>query len=130
MADSTKIAAIQAQLQAQTVTYQKLEGEMASVIEARQRLDSQLSENELVLKEFTILKPHNTVYKLVGPSLVPQDSTEARANVEKRLEFIRAEIKRVETQLRESEAKAAKKKEEIIELQQQFQALQGPAPKA
>ena len=78
------------------------------MIEARQRLDSQLSENELVLKvravgvsqsflahlaqEFNQLKPHNTVYKLVGPSLLPQDPTEAKQNVEKRLDYIRNEM--------------------------------------
>lgn len=87
---------------------------MAGIIEARQRLDSQQSENELVLKvgsssrfyikdhvregnktdyqEFALLKSHNTVYKLIGPSLVPQDANEAKANVEKRLEFIKNEM--------------------------------------
>jgi prefoldin beta subunit len=99
---------------------------MSGVIEARQRLDSQLQENELVLKvshlyhatassdlstalyllsqklpisgtrannqEFTLLKDHNTIYKLIGPALVPQDQNEAKSNVEKRLEFIRSEM--------------------------------------
>ncbi|WRT65374.1 uncharacterized protein IL334_002317 [Kwoniella shivajii] len=126
MADK-KIASLQAQLQTSSIAFQKLEADLAGVIEARQRLDSQLSENELVLKEFTQLKSHNTVYKLVGPSLVPQDQNEAKVNVEKRLEFIRSEIKRVETQIKENEEKAAKKKDEIMGLQQQFQALQGPS---
>ncbi|OCF32343.1 prefoldin beta subunit [Kwoniella heveanensis BCC8398] len=79
------------------------------------------------MQEFTTLKSHNTVYKLVGPSLVPQDANEAKVNVEKRLEFIRSEIKRVEAQLKEGQEKAAKKKDEIIGLQQQFQALQPPS---
>jgi prefoldin beta subunit len=108
---------------------------MASVIEARQRLDAQQSENEQVLKvssrgcgcvavvrrlppelamrttsrihtpaypslqlppadrqEFASLKPHNTVYKLIGPGLVQQDPAEAKTNVEKRLEFIKSEM--------------------------------------
>ncbi|WVF67045.1 hypothetical protein IAT40_001788 [Kwoniella sp. CBS 6097] len=128
MADANKkIAALQAQMQTSSIAFQKLEAELAGTIEARQRLDSQLSENELVLKEFTSLKSHNTVYKLVGPSLVPQDASEAKVNVEKRLEFIRSEIKRVEAQLKEGQEKAAKKKDEIIGLQQQFQALQPPS---
>ncbi|WVW79853.1 hypothetical protein I302_101823 [Kwoniella bestiolae CBS 10118] len=126
MADK-KIASLQAQLQSSSIAFQKIEAELAGVIEARQRLDSQLSENELVLKEFTQLKSHNTVYKLVGPSLVPQDQNEAKVNVEKRLDFIRSEIKRVEAQLKENEEKAAKRKDEIMGLQQQFQALQGPS---
>lgn len=78
-------------------------------MEARQRLDSQLTENEGVLKvcnvpcyasvkltisykEMALLKPHNTVYKLVGPSLVPQEPVEAKLNVEKRLGFIKSEM--------------------------------------
>ncbi|RXK35689.1 prefoldin beta subunit [Tremella mesenterica] len=86
------ISAVQAKLQQSSLTFQKAEQELTEIIEARQRLDSQLSENELVLQEFKLLKPHNTVYKLVGPSLVPQDQEEARTNVEKRLEYIRNEM--------------------------------------
>lgn len=88
-------------------------------MEARQRLDSQKSENDGVLKvrscpfpppprsvrltflfvptlvmvqEFSLLKSHNQVYKLIGPGLVKQDQAEARSNVEKRLEFINSEM--------------------------------------
>jgi len=43
-------------------------------------------------QEFSLLKDHNTVYKLIGPALVPQDQAEAKSNVEKRLEFIRGEM--------------------------------------
>ncbi len=34
----------------------------------------------------------NTVYKLVGPVLVKQDQTEAKQNVDTRLDFIRSEM--------------------------------------
>ncbi|BEJ11213.1 hypothetical protein CspHIS471_0106350 [Cutaneotrichosporon sp. HIS471] len=126
MAD-TKMAAVQAKLQVTSRDFQKLEAEMTSVIEARQRLDAQQSENEQVLKELASLKAHNTVYKLIGPGLVQQDPIEAKANVEKRLEFIKNEIKRVEGQIKDQEAVAGKKKEEIMALQREFQALQGPS---
>ena len=43
-------------------------------------------------QEFETLKPENTVYKLIGPVLVQQDQGEAKANVDKRLEFIRSEL--------------------------------------
>jgi prefoldin beta subunit len=43
-------------------------------------------------QEFSNLKGHNTVYKLIGPALVPQEHTEATANVEKRIEFIKGEM--------------------------------------
>lgn len=66
--------------------------DMSNTVEARQKLDYQQSESELVLKELNILKPHNVVYKLVGPGLVAQDTSEAKQTVEKRLEFISKEM--------------------------------------
>lgn len=36
--------------------------------------------------------PGARVYKLVGPALVPTDLNEARANVSKRLDFIKKEM--------------------------------------
>jgi prefoldin beta subunit len=44
------------------------------------------------MQEFAQLKSHNTVFKLIGPALVPQDANEAKVNVEKRLEFIKNEM--------------------------------------
>ncbi|RSH84485.1 uncharacterized protein EHS24_006006 [Apiotrichum porosum] len=126
MADG-KIAAVQAKLQSESREFQKLESEMAGVIEARQRLDAQLSENQQVLKEFGTLKSHNTIFKLIGPALVPQEQGEAKANVEKRIEFIKTEIARIEGQIKEHEGIVAKKQDEIITLQREFQALQAPS---
>lgn len=101
---------LEARLQAASSDYQKLQADLSNVVEARQRLDAQLSENELVKKvrsnlrlrtqtiasrriqEFTTLTPNNIVFKLVGPVLVKQDQTEAKSNVDKRLEFIGGEM--------------------------------------
>jgi len=46
----------------------------------------------LSLKEFGKLKEEAVIYKLIGPALVKQDKAEAVSNVEKRLEFINAEM--------------------------------------
>jgi prefoldin beta subunit len=40
----------QARAQAVSVDYQKLQADLSNAVEARQRLDAQLSENELVKK--------------------------------------------------------------------------------
>lgn len=99
-------------MRAQTVAaeYQKLQNDLQDAVEARQRLEAQLSENEMVKKvrrvtiaitiflqvcrpqEFTQLTPNNTVYKLIGPVLVQQDQADAKSNVDTRLEFIRGEM--------------------------------------
>jgi len=121
-------------LRAQTVAaeYQKLQTDLQNAVEARQRLDAQLSENEMVKKEFAQLTPNNTVYKLIGPVLVQQDQADAKTNVDTRLDFIRGEIKRLETQLKEIAAKSEKKKNELVEIQAQLQQQQSqteaPAP--
>ncbi|VDM53683.1 unnamed protein product [Angiostrongylus costaricensis] len=61
-------------------------------ISDRQQLESQLTENTLVKSEFDYLDEDAKVYKLIGACLIRQDIAEARVNVEKRLEYITAEI--------------------------------------
>jgi len=79
-------------LQSATSEFQKLQGDMAKAVEARQKLEAQLSENELVKKEFSNLTPENTVYKQIGHVLVKQDIVEVKINVDTRLEFIKGEM--------------------------------------
>ncbi|KAJ2921550.1 hypothetical protein H1R20_g15537, partial [Candolleomyces eurysporus] len=100
---------------------QKLQVTSSKAIEARERLDAQLQENELVRKEFTQLTEENTVYKLLGPVLVKQDQAEAKSTVDTRLEFIRSEIKRVEAQIKDLDGQMEKKKEELASVQSAIQ---------
>ncbi|KAI0318287.1 Prefoldin [Amylostereum chailletii] len=83
---------LEARLQTASSEYQRLQEELSNAVEARQRLDAQLSENEMVKKEFSLITPNNTVYKMVGPVLVKQEHSDAKTNVEKRLDFIRGEM--------------------------------------
>ncbi|KAF8078742.1 prefoldin subunit 6 [Lyophyllum atratum] len=115
---------LQVRLQRASADFQKLQSDLSNAVEARQRLDAQLSENELVKKEFALLKPDNRVFKLIGPVLVKQDQADAKGNVETRLEFIRGETKRVEAQLKDIESKQEKKKNELVEIQTALQQLQ------
>ncbi|GBE78790.1 Prefoldin subunit 6 [Sparassis crispa] len=112
---------------AQTVAdaYQKVQNEISTAVEASQRLNAQLSENELVQKEFAQLTPENVVYKLIGSALVKQDQVDARANVDKRLEFIRSEIKRFEQQLTGLKERSDKLQLELVEMQMAMQQQQG-----
>ncbi|SYW74847.1 related to YKE2 - Gim complex component [Ustilago bromivora] len=103
-------------MEAAATEYQKLQA-----LEARQQLDSQLRENEQVAKGFSKLTENNQVYKLIGPVLVKQDQVEAKTNVEKRIEFIKGEIERVEAQIKDLTEKREKKKIEIVALQTRAQ---------
>ncbi|CAJ0756947.1 14612_t:CDS:2 [Entrophospora sp. SA101] len=87
--------------------FRKIQQDLSNVIEGRQRLDSQLRENEI---EFQLLKEDSNIFKLIGPVLVKQDKAEAVQNVNKRLEYIRSEIKRMEKQIEDLTQKSEKKK--------------------
>lgn len=47
------------------------------------------------------MEPENKVYKLIGPTLVPQETEEAKLNVAKRLEFIQKELDKVELKIKD-----------------------------
>uniref|UniRef100_A0A7N2LQI9 Prefoldin subunit 6 n=1 Tax=Quercus lobata TaxID=97700 RepID=A0A7N2LQI9_QUELO len=79
--------------------------------QVRKKYTIQLGENELVLKELDILNEDANVYKLIGPVLVKQDLAEANANVRKRIEYILAELKRLDGNLQDLEEKQNSKKE-------------------
>ncbi len=46
----------------------------------------------VILQELELLDDDANVYKLIGPVLVKQDLAEAKANVNKRLDYITAEL--------------------------------------
>ncbi|KAL2935364.1 Prefoldin subunit 6 [Bienertia sinuspersici] len=92
--------------------------------EIRKKYTVQVGENELVLKELDLLSEDANVYKLIGPVLVKQDLAEANANVRKRIEYISAELKRLDATLQDMEEKQNSKKDGIYKIQQKIQALQ------
>ncbi|TBU26580.1 prefoldin subunit 6 [Dichomitus squalens] len=123
-------AALQDRLQTASADFQKIQNDLSLAVDARQKLEAQFSENELVKKEFTSLTADNTVYKLIGPVLIKQDQTEAKQNVDTRLDFIRGEIKRVEGQLKDLGEKSETKKLQLVEIQAALQQHQQPTSAA
>ncbi|KAJ1883197.1 Prefoldin subunit 6 [Kickxella alabastrina] len=110
-------------LEAQTMALQSVQSEIATLVGNRQKLESQLQENELVDKEFKILDDSARVYKMIGPVLVLQEKAEAGANVEKRLEFIRDEISRADQRIEQLTKDQEKKSVEIFKLQMELQGV-------
>ncbi|THH14507.1 hypothetical protein EUX98_g8877 [Antrodiella citrinella] len=119
-------AELQTRLQDLSSSYQKIQHELSVAVDARQKLDAQKSENELVRKEFDRLTPNSEVYKQIGPVLVPQTQEAARGDVEGRLRFIEGNIQTVETQLAEIEARGENVKSEIVEIQTLQRQQAGP----
>eukprot|EP00158_Paraphelidium_tribonemae_P001842 Partr_v1_DN24873_c1_g1_i1_m29892 putative prefoldin subunit 6 len=102
--------------------FEGIQKELQKIVTKRQQLESQLHENQLVQDQLKKLRNESKVYKLIGPVLVPQELVEAKSNVEKRMEYIRGEITRVERSLKESAEKEEKKRQELMALQSKFQA--------
>ncbi|KAL3851481.1 hypothetical protein ACJIZ3_013363 [Penstemon smallii] len=108
----------------------KIQKDISKNHQVRKKYTVQLGENELVLKELDLLNEDANVYKLIGPVLVKQDLAEANANVRKRIEYISAELKRLDSTLQDLEEKQNSKKESIFKVQQRIQSLQAGKGKA
>ncbi|CAL1278489.1 unnamed protein product [Larinioides sclopetarius] len=93
---------------------------MQKAMSAKQTLDGQLSENNVVKEELEFLTSENKVYKMTGPVLVEQDIEEAKQNVEKRIMFISSEIKRNEDLLKDLSSQQDKQQEVLQRLQKEF----------
>ncbi|EJS42670.1 yke2p [Saccharomyces arboricola H-6] len=96
--------------------YQHSQSELEEFILARQQLETQLQENKIVNEEFEQLEEDTPVYKLTGNVLLPVEQSEARGNVDKRLEFIEAEIKRCEKNIRDKQEELEQVRNELIKL--------------
>ncbi|PAN04957.1 hypothetical protein PAHAL_1G104700 [Panicum hallii] len=130
MASSSTPAAVremQKDLEVQANALSKIQKDIAKNHQVRKQYTIQVGENELVLKELELLNDGANVYKLIGPVLVKQDLAEAKANVKKRIEYISAELKRMDRALKDLEDKQNSKKESIFKLQQRMQAVQAKA---
>ncbi|RYC65963.1 hypothetical protein CHU98_g253 [Xylaria longipes] len=125
------MAEVQAQLQALSEEYQKLQQELQTAVDARQKIEAQRQENTGVQKEFERLKDGESIYKLAGPILLKQDKVEAESTVKGRLEFIGNELReRSDGHIQEIQGKLEKKKGEIIQAQAGLQSAGGASGKA
>ncbi|XP_059477625.1 prefoldin subunit 6 [Neocloeon triangulifer] len=116
--------AMQKGLNAELEVLKKVQKEYQKSVSAHQQLDAQLSENKIVKEELDLLKPCNTVYKMMGPVLVKQDIEDAKMNVDKRIKYITSELERQNKQLADQEEKMQKTKENLNKIQSQMQQVQ------
>ncbi|KAJ0002577.1 hypothetical protein NQD34_007726 [Periophthalmus magnuspinnatus] len=122
--------AIQKKLKAEVEKFAQIQKDLSKSISAKQKLDTQLTENNIVKeasRELDMLDSANTIYKLIGPVLVKQDLDEAKATVAKRLEYISGELQRYDMLLKDMEKKSDQQREVLSSLQQEFQKAQGLA---
>ncbi|XP_068182094.1 prefoldin subunit 6 [Antennarius striatus] len=116
---------VQKKLKAELDKYTQIQKDISKSMSARQKLETQLTENSIVKEELDLLDNSNTVYKLIGPVLVKQDLDEAKVTVTKRLEYINGEIQRYDTLLNDMDKKGQHQREVLSSLQQEYQRAQG-----
>jgi prefoldin beta subunit len=95
--------------------------ELQTSQENLRHLTAQKSENESVKAEFLKMEPDAVIWKLVGPLLVKQDSSEALSNIEKRMEFIEAELTKAKTTIASFENEFETKRREFVQIQSELQ---------
>jgi hypothetical protein len=78
-------------------------------------------------QELEVLDEDARVFKLIGPALVRQEQPEAAANVRKRLDFIAAEVSRLDARAAALEEKAGKRQAALQQMQAEAQRLQAQA---
>ncbi|CAI0548515.1 unnamed protein product [Linum tenue] len=130
MASPAAVRELQRDLENKANDLSRIQKDIAKNHQVRKKYTIQLGENELVLKELELLKEEANVYKLIGPVLVKQDLAEANANVRKRIEYISAELKRLDATVQDLEEKQNSKREAVLKVQQRMQALQAGKAKA
>ncbi|KAH9113354.1 hypothetical protein AeMF1_012440 [Aphanomyces euteiches] len=101
--------------------YRALQEEVSVLANQRQLYAQQQNENSMVKQELDLLDDNAKVFKLVGPVLLKQDTSEAKSNVSKRLEFIQNEMEKVEKKLAAKEEEAVKIRQNIAAIQMQMQ---------
>eukprot|EP00918_Siedleckia_nematoides_P084042 GHVU01184283.1.p1 GENE.GHVU01184283.1~~GHVU01184283.1.p1 ORF type:complete len:126 (+),score=36.72 GHVU01184283.1:67-444(+) len=99
--------------------YRDLQESIQSSIQSQKVLLTQQSENELALEELACLESDAVVYKLVGPLLVKEDVDAAKANVNKRLDYIKSETNRLSKLAEDTQEKMQAKAAEVEKMQKE-----------
>ena len=74
--------------------------EFRAIIEQKQKLDSQMNEILMAKEEVDLLESDATIYKLIGPLMVPQDLTEVKETIDGRLKYLNGKVEYLEKELK------------------------------
>ena len=99
--------------------YRELQAQIAKLQSGAGQANTQIMENEMVLKEPDLLEEDAQVFKLIGPVLVKQELVEVKTNVSKRIEFIKNDIGRLESSVKAKEKEQEEVRSQIAKLQKQ-----------
>lgn len=110
---------------------ERISKEQIKIRDGLQSYEHKKNENIMVKNELNLLEEGDIVYKLIGPILVQQDTSESKLQVDHRLELINKEISKLDRTYKENEIKMDNKRKKIqdiqaklIQMSKQIQAMQ------
>ena len=97
-----------------------IEKEQSKIRVALNNYENKKTENTIVKKELALLDDEDIVYKLIGPILVQQETSDAKIQVDSRIEMINKEILKLEKNYQANVKKIDDNKKKIADLQAKF----------
>ena len=94
-----------------------IEKEQSKIRVALNNYENKKTENSIVKKELSLLDDEDIVYKLIGPILVQQETSDAKIQVDSRIEMINKEILKLEKNYQANVKKIDDNKKKIADLQ-------------
>ena len=94
-----------------------IEKEQSKIRVAISNYENKKAENTIVKNELTLLDDSDVVYKLIGPILVQQETSDAKIQVDSRIEMINKEIHKLEKNYQINFKKIDENKKKIADIE-------------
>ena len=94
-----------------------IEKEQSKIRVAISNYENKKTENTMVKNELTLLDDEDIVYKLIGPILVQQEISDAKIQVDSRIEMINKEIHKLEKNYQTNAKKIEGNRQKIADIQ-------------
>ena len=94
-----------------------IEKEQSKIRVALNNYENKKNENTIVKKELALLDDEDVVYKLIGPILVQQETSDAKIQVDSRIEMINKEIHKLEKNYQANTKKIDANRQKIADIQ-------------
>ena len=96
---------------------QCIEKEQSKIRVAINNFENKKNENNIVKAELALLDDEDVVYKLIGPILVQQETSDAKMQVESRIEIINKEIHKLEKNYQTNSKNMEANRQKISDIQ-------------
>ena len=96
---------------------QCIEKEQSKIRVAINNFENKKNENNIVKAELALLDDEDVVYKLIGPILVQQETSDAKIQVDSRIEIINKEIHKLEKNYQTNSKNMEANRQKISDIQ-------------